>query len=1184
MRKLVLLPWLLLAYIFASSCNSNNVILRAKVIEDRAELIGGPVAMTDVGDFILENDQIRVGILRSIDSPGPGVFGGSVVDMDRRRPFIGFEGANGRDRFAETFPIANLMVPEPESVDIRVLEDGSNGKEAIVRVEGDGEFLFEALAILRNKQALLDVLFPDVRARLHFSTDYILRPGARHMVARTTLTLDDEQLTGCPPLSCANECPYGRAQDDGGCLVCECSDLLELENYTEPVSVFGRILGDNPGEAEAVLRAGVIAGDFVFFGNQNDVFAPGPGFDEDQAVQAAFNEGRNTFQTPLTYDFVAAAGGDVSYGYFTVRQEGRTLEPIVNVPLFASAATTFLASGVNCAYDAADDAACDQHRAWSFERYFVVGDGDIASVAEEVYRVRGIPTGELTGHVLWAETGEPVANANLYVFAQPEAGRDWDDLDQLVDANLRDRGDVGLLNSADADVGLDPQEDGDFRIVLPAGEYVVVARSPDGASLSAPATLTVAVDEQTQWVPSLLAPATLRVRVTDQNGTAMPAKVTLVSLDDDGEPLRGDAKRRPYLGDGRLGNGIRTLRLAPTGEDESQVEPGRYQIIASRGPEYGLAVENDVTLRPGGLFEFDAVVPHEIDSTGWMSIDMHLHSTPSFDSGLPVPIRVSAAAAEGVEIAVSTDHDVATDYRPTIKELGMEPFIQAAVGAEITTLEQGHFIGFPLDYDELTVPTHGAHDWTCQPGQDIINGIRAIGDGIEPFTIVAHPRDGFFGYIDQLGVDTYTMNRTPSLLEEDNPVFRIAGCDFDGMEIISAKRLDLHRTPSVGEMVGWTKCLRRINLAQTVEELTAACPELTDQLLEPCDEGERFAECRNRNRTRVAWEYTKLMLERTPAEQVADTKWPLTMVDSQNLCDPEQYDGPVPPERYDLPCSYRPGQVDDFFRLVDRGIAPTQIGSSDSHGASKEPGSPRTYFMAAADRPSDVAITDVVETLRAGHAFATYGPFVRASVAGKTFGETASLSAGSELVLELDVLTASWFGVDRVEIYLNGQLVRVLSPDSRPEDIEDVRGKVTLTVPDRDSHLVIIAMGLKNENLMRPVVVDIPFGEAQLSKIAADAFSRVPVVNELFAAPPTVPDWAPIAPYAFTNPIYIDVDGNGRFDPPLPLPEFCSRPCDPSSTDPDQCPSGQTCLDGERLCGINIGGRCDRRVAPGYGH
>ena len=126
-----------LAALLAASCNSGEGLLRAKQIEHLSERVGGPVAMADVGDFLLENDQIRVAILRSVDSPGPGVFGGSLVDIDIRRPRIGAKGGEGRDRFAESFPLANLLVPEPTTADVRVLKDGSDGKEASIRVEGE---------------------------------------------------------------------------------------------------------------------------------------------------------------------------------------------------------------------------------------------------------------------------------------------------------------------------------------------------------------------------------------------------------------------------------------------------------------------------------------------------------------------------------------------------------------------------------------------------------------------------------------------------------------------------------------------------------------------------------------------------------------------------------------------------------------------------------------------------------------------------------------------------------------------------------------------------------------------------------------------------------------------------------------------------------------------------------------
>jgi hypothetical protein len=1167
----------LLATAIASSCNSDDSLLRAKVIEDRAELVGGPVAIADVGDFLLENDQIRVAVLRAIDSPGPGVFGGSVVDIDRRRPRIEFQGGHGLDRFAETFPVANLMVPEPSEVDVRVLKDGSDGAEAVVRVEGQGEFLFEALGVLRTQQALLEGIFPNIKTRLRFVTDYVLRPGARHILIRTRLELGDEPPEGCPPLDCAQSCPDGRVELPDGCLGCECSAVLPLTQYAEPQSVFGVILGDPPAEPGATREAGLVAGDFVFFGNQNDVFAPGPGFDEDAEVQRAFYSGRNTFQTPLVYDFVAAAGGDISYGYFTVG-DAATPAPQVNVPLFASAATAFLAAGKQCLIDPSDDEACDRQRTFTYERYLAVGDGDVASVLEEVYRVRGTPVGLIHGNVYWESTGEPVKNAQLFVLTDPEPGRAWVDLDEVVAANVAASGGPGVITAMDADLGLDRVEDGDFRAVVPPGSYVVVARDLDATALSKPIAVTLGAEEHVILTPTLATPATVVYRVTDTLGRAIPAKLSFVSLDGNAAPLENDGRRRPYFGDSRLANGVRQIVNTHDGSGETRIEPGVYDLVVSRGIEYSVQRVR-LDLAPGRVEHVEAALAREVDTSGWMSADMHLHSTPSFDSGMPVDQRVLSAVVEGVELAVSTDHDVSTDYLPVIRELGLEPELATAIGAEITTLEQGHFIGFPLSYDATVVPTHGAHDWSCQPGGAILEGIRAIGDEITPLTIVAHPRDGFFGYLDQLGVDAYRFDREPPLLEADNPVFRTAGCDFDAMELINSKRFDLVRTPSVIEIVAYNRCLERVNAAADLTQLTVACPELGSAPLAPCADGEPYAACQGRARTALAAEMTRRVLERTPAEQLANWTWPDDAEATEPACNVFLLgDAPIPSAERDLPCTYRAGHVDDFFRLIERGMLRAQIASSDSHNALIEPGEPRTFFRSPTDSPSGLAIADAVDSLRAAHAFTTYGPFIRASVDGRSYGDVAP--AAGRVDLSLRVESASWFGVDRVEIYLNGLLVHVLEPLRNRERVVDVDTTIGLDVPARDSWIVVIAMGLQPDATMAPVVLDRPFGEIQLANVASAAFSQLPVISAVFPPDPTTPDWAPTFPYAVTNPIYLDVDGNGRYDAPLPPPAFCSVPCGADA----ECPSGQTCLSPEGVCGVDIVGRqCNRRVAIGHG-
>ena len=1152
-------------------CNPGpEALLRAKVIEDRSELVGGPVSAAEIGDFLLENDQIRAAILAARSSPAPGVYGGSLVDLDRRRSQQGFEGGNGHDRFSETFPIANLLVPDPNASEVRVLKDGSDGKEAIVRVEGDGEFLYEALAILRNQAPLLEGIFPHVRTEIHFITDYSLAPGDRFIKIHTELRVIAKDAPTCPGLgtTCDKKCDHGFAQDANACSTCECSDLLPLEVYDGSHSVFGGILGDTPTitDPPAVNRAGVVAGDFVFFGNQNDVFAPGVGFDEDEAVQAAANRGQNTFTTPLTYDFVAAAGKDVSYGYLSVPPEGQD-RALVNVPIFASAATAFLVGGKQCAFDTADDQACDRNRAFEYDRYLVVGDGDIDSVTSEMDRIKGTKDGTVDGFVSWASTGEPAANASVVVLLDPDPDTDFATIDEVARANEKVRGDVGVVNAIDADLGLDKNEDGDFHGSLPPGDYLLVAMDSTRQAIAAPQRVRVAPGSATELGFALPPLAYVEYRIENATGGAMPGKLTFVTLDEDGKEVEGDGKRRVYAGEGRLANGVRQVELSTSGLGKIAIEPGRYHVYVSRGPEYA-AKRLEIDVAPGQSERITAALAHEVDTTGWMALDMHLHSAPSFDSGMAVPRRVASVVAEGLDVAVATDHDVSTDYGPVVRSLGLEGELKTFVSAEVTTLEYGHFIGFPLQYDNLDVPRHGSPDWSCLSGGEILDAIRKSGEGdVQPFTVVAHPRDGFFGYIDQSGVDTFTLLRKLDTLNQGNPVLSTVSCNFDGMEALGAKRLDLIRTPTVGEMVDWTRCKNRLNASDDEAALLASCPEMPEGTVRSCD-SQSFLDCKRTNRSRLAYYFTKRMLERTPSEQQRAFDFAGDEAASQALCAPEQYlDDPVPDDVRDSPCAYRAGQLDDFFRYLEYGLTPTQIGSSDSHDGLKEPGFPRTYFKASTDRPLGVGATEVTESLRAGHAVASYGPFVAATIDDATFGDVVKTKAGAKKEMLLTVETPSWFGADRVEIYVNGHIDRVLTDDHGPEVIYDFRKKVPITVPDRDSWVVVVALGLRDDNQMRPVVFDIPFGEIQLSQTASGAFADVPVVNQLLTMTPSVPDWSPIVPYAITNPIYFDVDGNGKYDAPNGPAPFCSRPCKTN----DECPFGETCIG---VCGISITGKC----------
>ena len=96
------------AALFPACGQDASDTLHAFRATSRHQLVGGPVAYADVGDFVLENDKVRVAILDSGRSWGPGVFGGSLVDADVRRGDGGLPTGQGHDRLAEVFPFANL--------------------------------------------------------------------------------------------------------------------------------------------------------------------------------------------------------------------------------------------------------------------------------------------------------------------------------------------------------------------------------------------------------------------------------------------------------------------------------------------------------------------------------------------------------------------------------------------------------------------------------------------------------------------------------------------------------------------------------------------------------------------------------------------------------------------------------------------------------------------------------------------------------------------------------------------------------------------------------------------------------------------------------------------------------------------------------------------------------------------
>jgi hypothetical protein len=500
--------------------------------------------------------------------------------------------------------------------------------------------------------------------------------------------------------------------------------------------------------------------------------------------------------------------------------------------------------------------------------------------------------------------------------------------------------------------------------------------------------------------------------------------------------------------------------------------------------------------------------------------------------------------------------------------------LKTAVGVELSTLELGHFIAFPLKYDELDIPTRGAPDWTCLDGPRIMSDLKDfIDDPRDGVRIMAHPRDGFIGHISQIGLDATAGSRELSLLEENNVLLSRTSCDFDAMELFNGKRFDLIRSPTNREVILYNRCMGRIDAATDIAGLNAACPELSEGgPLATCRTEDLFAECKQRFRRRLAFLVGRDILIRTPEEQFAI--WQHSpAADDDTRCDPANFDGEIPSEISDLPCIHWIGTYDDWMRWLDQGLNIALTGASDSHANEREPGYPRTFVKSDAGSPAAIDPGGVARNIVDHQALPSYGPLVDIAVGGRGPGGAATV-AGETFELQLRVQTASWFGVDRIEIYVSGLLERVieLPAEHGPGPIVDFDGVVTLPVPERDGFVSVIAMGTRETNLMGPVVTDVPFGELQLPRVASLAFASIPAFALVFSPTPPIPDFFPVFPLAATNAVLIDVDGDGRWQPPGPLPLFCERRCDGPDGDAN-CEDGEVCLP-DGVCGLPIEGTC----------
>jgi len=252
-------------------------------------------------------------------------------------------------------------------------------------------------------------------------------------------------------------------------------------------------------------------------------------------------------------------------------------------------------------------------------------------------------------------------------------------------------GDVSLRDEADTEIARGAVVRGatrTFRIPPALGDHLAL-RDDRGVVTDVYVALP-APGARSAIVATTASPGTLTLDYHDASGAPLAVHVLF-------KGLNGTADPRPADADGRVVRAGRSLFLLD-GRTRVSMPVGRYRVTASHGTAYTLSVaEVDVT--PGETSTAGGELHAAIDTSGWVSGDFHLHSAPSPDSDVSLEERVESLVAEGVELAVATDHNRITDFSASVHALGQEKRLGTARGVELTSAgvqRWGHFNAYPM--------------------------------------------------------------------------------------------------------------------------------------------------------------------------------------------------------------------------------------------------------------------------------------------------------------------------------------------------------------------------------------------------------------------------------------------------------------------------------------------------------
>ncbi len=194
----------------------------------------------------------------------------------------------------------------------------------------------------------------------------------------------------------------------------------------------------------------------------------------------------------------------------------------------------------------------------------------------------------------------------------------------------------------------------------------------------------------------------------------------------------------------------------------------------------------------------------------------------------------------------------------------------------------------------------------------------------------------------------------------------------------------------------------------------------------------------------------------------------------------------------------------DWFGLLNHGYRIAATAGSDSHTLTQdEVGYARNFVYVGDDEPKQVTLEKVLQAFREGRVVVSLGPFVTFTADDQPIGSLLSKPKG-DISLKIQVQAPNWVSVREVELVANGIAIKRWRLDEFNREGKSLNWRVTTKVrPRRDAWYVVMVRGV--EGSLEPILRPFRTFEGQTHRVV---------------------------PFAVTNPIWVDRDGNKTFDPP----------------------------------------------------